>query len=65
MNSWKVNPLLDFLNLEYLFRYQRTKIDFKKLDEATKGKWNIIEKEKEDEYTLVESIRFLCDYFKN
>jgi len=60
-----VNPLLDFLNLEYLFRYQRTKIDFKKLDEATKGKWNIIEKEKEDEHTLVESIRFICDYFKN
>ncbi|KAG4108890.1 hypothetical protein H8356DRAFT_1365954 [Neocallimastix lanati (nom. inval.)] len=42
------------------FRYQRKKIDFKKLDTSDQKLWNKIENEEEDMNKLNESIQFLC-----
>jgi hypothetical protein len=42
------------------FKYQREKIDFKKLDTSDQEVWNKIENEEEDMNKLNESIHFLC-----
>ncbi|KAL6593578.1 hypothetical protein U3516DRAFT_834192 [Neocallimastix sp. 'constans'] len=42
------------------FKYQRKKIDFKKLDTSDQKLWNKIENEEEDMNKLNESIHFLC-----
>ncbi|ORY01208.1 DUF1703-domain-containing protein [Neocallimastix californiae] len=42
------------------FKYQREKIDFKKLDTSDQKLWNKIENEEEDMNKLNESIHFLC-----